>query len=188
LDPLELTPATDQLADQLNFLVRMEFTNLYRYYSIRFYWMVGLTIISLFAFFLPDNNRNISLKGVLIIMIFIIWVAFFIFIIWLLFKYISRKRWAKKNLKELFLKKETFMFSFDSEHLHYSTNTNNTSIKWDAFKYFVEDKTSIYLLDEENPYKTLFYSCQELGLDNYNRLKEIASNKLIPLGKIYATK
>ncbi|GAO45355.1 hypothetical protein [Flavihumibacter petaseus] len=186
MEQIELTTATDDLADQLDFLIRLEFKNVYISKRNGLFFLLGLTLFAGFVYWLPDTPINIPLKGVLLTIIFLSWIAALTYVIWLFYKYSQRRSWRKKSIETAFSKKETFRFSFDEDRLHYSTEKYDTSLKWEVFKYYTEHKNSLFLCDEANPYQTLYYSKTELGHENYDRLREFAAKKLIPLSTIYS--
>ena len=172
---IELTIATPELSDQLNFLIRLEFINIYRKNKVRLYWLIGFTLFYLFVFLLPDTDRNIPLKGVFTILIGLIWLGTLIFITTIVFKYKSRIQWKKRKVSELFANNGKYKFSWDSERISYSTEKYDTSLKWDMFKYYTENKNTIYIFNGRNTYEALCYTETELGHDYYQNLKGIAS-------------
>jgi len=147
------------------------------------YYILGWTVFIALLWLLADSNDFLSIKAVLTVLTAIIWSAVVFFVITLLVRYYKRISWRNNAVKEAVNKRIIFTFSFDAERIYYSAGEQRWDLSWSYYKYWCEDKDSIYIFKESNIYEALYYSKNELGLDIYNHLKEIANDRLIKLDK-----
>lgn len=80
-------------------------------------------------------------------------------------------------------KSHNYTFYFDQDVLKFEMETSKSEISWAHYMYWAENKNSIFIVPESNLYDSIYYSESELGTQNYQELKSIASSKLIKLGK-----
>lgn len=61
------------------------------------------------------------------------------------------------------------------------TDKYKSEIQWSYYKYYAENKSSVYLICGRSLYDAIYFSPDDIGLDNFERLKEMAKLKLVPL-------
>jgi hypothetical protein len=90
----------------------------------------------------------------------------------------KRKHWKLRTIRKLSQVNNAIKFYFDDKRLLFKTESHTSEIKWEYYKYWVENKDSLFIFPEKNLYEAIYYSKSELGIDNYDNLKRIAGNKL----------
>jgi hypothetical protein len=183
VEPIQLTKATPEFSDQLSFLISLEFKAVYKKHIKTVYYFLSWTVFFVLLWTLTDGNDFVTLKAVLTVLTILIWSAAIIFILTVLFRYYKRISWRNNAVKDAFNNKIQFKFSFDGERIYYASNDQRWDLSWSYYKYWCEKEDSVYIFKESNIYEALYYSKFELGLDIYNQLKEIASDRLISLDK-----
>jgi len=68
--------------------------------------------------------------------------------------------------------------SFDNEKISFETNSYKTELKWDYYDNYALDKNSIFIFTHRNIYEALYYSQNEIGIDNFLMLKTVVTEKL----------
>ena len=179
MEPIEINKATPELADQLTFLISQEFYITYNRYQYFPFYLFGFTIIVIALSIFTDSESLIALKGVSIMLTLLVWLITIIWLFTILIKRYNREVWKRKSIKHLYLKHVKYQLSFDSEKIYFTTDDFTSEIKWSYYKYYAIHKNSIFIFRESNVYEAIYYSQNELGTENYERLKTIVSKSLI---------
>ena len=183
MELIDLNRVTPDLNAQLAFLIKREFYVTYYKYRKLPYLLIGLVIIFIIALFLPDNDYTVGLKTVTITILLILVLFSILLGLNFLIKKQKRDRW-KQSVIQKFLqddKDKPFKFGFNDDNLFFETETYKSEIKWDYYKYWTESDNSIFIFPSNNIYEAIYYSNSEIGQDNYDKLKQLASIKLKPL-------
>jgi hypothetical protein len=130
---------------------------------------------------LTNSNNLVTLKVVLIFLTALAWLGALIMIVIIIIKRQKRIHWRDTTIKTFLDKDIKGHMTFDNEQITFITDTYKTELKWGYFKYYAEDKNSVFFLPEENLYGAIYFSTSEIGQDNLNDLKTIAKSKLILL-------
>ena len=181
LDPITLTYYTPELKDQLKFLAKQEFKIVYQKYRILLNYLLFVTLSVIGLIMFSNADSFVSLKAGAIVLVAIFWLVSFLLLIPVLIKGLKRTNWIKKRLKKASQDNLEYQFAFDHQEIQFIADSFNTKLKWDYFKYYAINKDSIFLFPEHNIYEAIFYSKEELGSENYQRLNQIASTNLLPL-------
>lgn len=178
---IEINTATPELKDQLSFLIKREFYVTYYKYKKLPYYLLGFTVLLVGLLLFTNQDDFIVPKVMLLIFIAIGWVVSMIFLFTILIKLYNRNIWMKKAIKEIFKNNTKFQLAFNDEGISFITDTWNSNTKWETYKYYAEYKNSIFIIPANDLYASSFHSKNDLGIDNYERLKAIVSSKLIPI-------
>lgn len=160
----------------------MEFRPAYKQARIPFILLCGMTIAVLGLLTLTENDRLISYKAVFSVLTSLLWAVALLYFLTIFIRRFKRQRWRNKAVAATFCNDFSYYLFFDAEKISYSTSTYKTDLSWEYYKYWSEDKNSIYIFSEST-YEGLYYSHRELGIENYERLKDIVALKLISLDK-----
>ena len=181
MESIRITTGSPDLEGQLHFLVKQEFHVTYYQYRAVPYFLIGWTALVVALWTLTNTDSFITLKAIFFVLTLLLWVAALIFYGTVFIKWLKRKAWIKSTLKERNEKTIEFTFAFDEKSLHFTTNTYKTELHWEHYKYWCENNSSVFLFPENSLYDAIYYSRSELGEENYDRLKQIAKEKLIDL-------
>ena len=182
MNQVNITISIPDLKNQLSFLIRKEFELSYSKYLKVLYCFLGITIGILALMFLTNPDSLVTLKVMSIVVLVPIWTLGFTLLLIILIELYERFSWRRSVIKT----KESstpFLFSFDNEALSFVTEDFRSDIKWGYYKYYAENKNSIFMFPEKSLYEAIFYSKTELGQENYEALCSIAASKLIALDK-----
>lgn len=178
MKPLELPRATADLNDQLSFLINREMYVRYYGYRRLMYMVAAFLFLFIESQFLTDTETvvtaKVATKAILSMLVAFLAVMFLVFLI------TKRKRqlWKIRTIRKLAQVNNAIKFYFDDKRLLFKTESHTSEIKWEYYKYWVENKDSLFIFPEKNIYEAIYYSKAELGIDNYDNLKRIAGNKL----------
>jgi amino acid transporter len=178
---IQLTQTTSELNNQLTFLIRREFYVKYNKYRKRFFIMAGLILLVLALLTFTEADSFITAKAVSSVIAAVMLLILLFFSVIVLVKWHKKNRWKRRYVKEAFVKTTIFQFAFDEEKLYFVSENYSMNFKWDYYKYYAINKNSIFIFTEKNIYEAVCFSQNEIGIDNYDRLNKIASEKLIPL-------
>jgi hypothetical protein len=180
MEYFEMTKNKVDTSNQLDFLINLEFKNVFR--KCRHYatWLIGLTFLYILILVFSDSEKYLPLKGVSTIMLTLGWICASTYLAIPFTKYLSRKKWKRSTISAYQAEKSTEL-RFDNDSISYRTNKYNTELKWEYFNFFKEHKNSIFIFDNVSIYNALYFSENELGIDNYAKLKTIVIGKLTPL-------
>jgi hypothetical protein len=183
MKPLELPRATPDLNDQLSFLINREMYVRYSRYRRLIYMIAAFFLLFVESQFLSDTQTVVLAKvattTILSMLIFFLAMTFFVFLV----TRQKRKHWKIRTIRKLSHVNNAIKFYFDEKRLLFKTESSMSELKWDYYKYWTEDKNSLFIFPEKNIYEAIYYSKAELGVDNYDNLKRIAENKLQVLPK-----
>lgn len=71
------------------------------------------------------------------------------------------------------------MMEYDDEKMVYTSGDYRVEIGWDQYKYFAESEGCMYFIPEKKPFETMYFSTQDIGAEQYDKLKSIAKAKLV---------
>lgn len=181
MKPLELPRATSDLNDQLSFLIKREMYVRYARYRRLIYIVAACLFLFIESQFLTETESVAFAKYVTVSMLsmllFYLVVLFFIFLI----TKQKRNQWKIRTIRKLSHVNNAIKFYFDDKRLLFKTESHTSEIRWEYYKYWVENKDSLFIFPEKNLYEAIYYSKAELGVDNYDNLKRIAGSKLASL-------
>ena len=181
MELIEVNRTKTDLKQQLSFLIKREFITVYGKYFRLFYLLAGITAIVLAISFFTSADSFIVLKAWLIMMTAIIWAAGGIFLITIFIRWIKRRNWSDKVIKAFLNTDSKFYIAFNEEKFTFVADTFKSDIKWEFYKYYAEDNTSIYFFPEKNLYEAVYFSPNDIGGEYFEQLKLIAKAKLMPL-------
>jgi len=178
MKPIELPRATADLNDQLSFLIDREmYVRYYRYRKL-VYMVAAFLFLFTESQFLTDTQTVVQAKvvttAILSILVLFLVLKFFSFLV----TKQKRKLWKIRTIRKLSQVNNAIKFYFDDKRLLFKTDSHTSEIKWEYYKYWVENKDSLFIFPEKNLYEAIYYSKAELGMDNYDNLKRIAGSKL----------
>lgn len=178
MKPLELPRATADLNDQLSFLIDREmYVRYYRYRKLM-YMVVAFLLLFIESQFLTDTQTVVTAKvattAILSMLVVFLVMMFFSFLV----TRQKRKHWKIRTIRKLSQVNNAIKFYFDDKRLLFKTDSHTSEIKWEYYKYWAENKDSLFIFPEKNIYEAIYYSKAELGMDNYDNLKRIAGSKL----------
>ncbi|MDI3320596.1 hypothetical protein [Pinibacter soli] len=184
MKPLELPRVTPELNDQLSFLIRREMYVKYFRYRNLIYMIAALLLIFVELLFLRETqtvvNARVVTIGMLSMLLLFLVIMFFVFLV----KKQKRDHWKTRTIRKLSQVNSAIKFYFDEKRLLFKTESHTSEIKWEYYKYWAENKDSLFIIPEKDIYEAIYYSKSELGIDNYDDLKRIAGNKLEVLPKV----
>lgn len=181
MEPIELTRFTPNLDDQLSFLIKREMYVRYHNYR-KMVYVVGISLLLVIVLlFLPDTKSIIELKVISIVIFSMLLLFSAILLFGFLVTRQKRNNWKRKAVQGFSPESNLFKFCFDEEKLLFETGSYKSEIKWDYYKYWAENKDSLFIFPERSIYEAIYYSKTELGIDNYDNLKRIVGSKLISL-------
>lgn len=70
---------------------------------------------------------------------------------------------------------------FDSEKIVFESNTYRSELAWDHYKFWMENRNSIFIFPKDSIFEAIYYSKADLGEENYQTLKAIVTEKLTKL-------
>ena len=184
MEPIEFSNSNNPDHEaQLTYLIKREFY--VTYYRLRKYpyYLIAITIIILALLQFTPSDNLIILKSVSIVMLILVWFFTLIFLTTVLIKWYRRNQWKKECLKLTTQKDAIYSFYFDEEKLQFHHATYKTELNWDYYKYWSENKESIFIFPATNIYEAIYYSVSDLGIENYSLLKGIVSSKLTKLSE-----
>ena len=181
MQPAPVNFSRDSLKHQLNFLIKQEFIIIYsKYRNVPFYLMgVTITVLALIVF--TDSDSLIPLKEFLTFILGLAWVLSLLFLTSIVVRLYKRIKWRNKSVGRIKDLAPKLFISFDEEKLSFTTDTYTWEVKWAYYKYYGEDKNSVFLFPEKNIYEATYFSNNEIGVENYHLLRELAKSKLSPL-------
>jgi hypothetical protein len=184
MKPLEIPRATPELNDQLSFLIRREMYVKYYHYRKLIYMIAALLLLFIESLFLTETQTVVTLKAATTVMLSMLVV--FLVVMFVVFLVNRRKRihWKARAIRKLSQVNSAIKFYFDDKRLLFKTESHTSEIKWEYYKYWTENKDSLFIFPEKNIYEAIYYSKSELGVDNYDDLKRIAGSKLEVLPKV----
>ncbi|MDH7460741.1 hypothetical protein QEG73_05605 [Chitinophagaceae bacterium 26-R-25] len=178
MKPLELPRATPDLNDQLSFLIDREMYVRYSRYRRLIYMVAAFLFLFIESQFLTDTQTVVQAKvattAILSMLVVFLVLMFFSFLV----TKQKRKLWKIRTIRKLSQVNNAIKFYFDDKRLLFKTESHTSEIKWEYYKYWVENKDSLFIFPEKNLYEAIYYSKAELGMDNYDNLKRIAGSKL----------
>ncbi len=180
METIQLIKHESDLSVQLDFLISLEFRNVFRKYRTNGIYLVVLTLFIVLLSIFSDDSNYLALKGVSVIMLTLIWIFALGHLVVLLTRYRNRIKWKQGQI-QAYSTQATTEFYFNDEVISYKSDKYDTALKWDYFTYFKEHKNSIFIFDNQNTYQALYFSDRELGIDNFQTFKNIISQKLKPL-------
>lgn len=179
MESIQINIIKEDLKTQLTFLIRKEFKlTYYRYRKIPYYllaWTLIIIAISIFT----STETFVVFKAVSLTITALLWVVGLVFLAAILIKRIKRIKWRDNYIKDFDRNTKSFSIAFDEEKITFITETFKSDINWEYYKYYSEDKNSIYIFPERNVYDAIYFSKNELGANNYEILKNIVKTKLI---------
>jgi hypothetical protein len=184
MKPLELPRSTPDLNDQLSFLIKREMYVKYYRYRRLIYMIAALLLLFTELLFLTETKTVVNARVVTIVILSML--LLFLVVMFLSFLVNRRKRihWKIRAIRKLSQVNSAIKFYFDDKRLLFKTESHTSEIEWAYYKYWTENKESIFIFPEKNIYEAIYYSKSELGLDNYDDLKRIAGSKLEVLPKV----
>ncbi len=184
VEPIQFTNRENpDLKDQLTFLIKREFY--VRYAKLRKVplYLAGITLAVIAIYVFTPTNSLITLKAITLVLLGLAWGISVLVSVFILIKWIKRNRWKNKMLEWASQNSNNYTFYFDQDVLKFEMETFKSEISWAHYIYWAENKNSIFIFPESNLYDSIYYSESELGTENYQELKRLASSKLINLGK-----
>jgi uncharacterized membrane protein len=181
MQPILINRNKADLEQQFNFLIRQEFIITYGRYKRFPLYLIGATFVILAVAFFTSTDKFIMLKGVSLVSIAIAWLIVVIFSVAILIKWIRRTKWRNNSINSFLIADTKAYMSFDNDKISFITDTYQSDINWEFYKYFGEDKTSIYIFPERNLYEALYFSAGDIGEENFKLLKSMAKLKLKPI-------
>jgi hypothetical protein len=183
MQPILINRNKADLKQQFDFLIRQEFIITYgRYKSLPLY-LIGATLVILVIALFTSTDSLIVFKGVSLFLIALAWLIAVVFSVILSMKWMKRTNWRDKSINTFLLADTKAYMIFDKDKLTFITDTYKSDINWEFYKYYGEDKISIYIFPERNLYEALYFSAGDIGEDNFKQLKAIAKSKLKPVGE-----
>jgi hypothetical protein len=183
MEPILINRNKADLKQQFNYLIRQEFIITYGSHKRLPLCLIGATLAILAVAVFTNNDSLIVFKGVSLLLIAIAWVIAAIFFVTLLIKWIKRTNWRDQSINFFLLAASKAYIVFDNDKLTFITDTYKSEINWEFYKYFGEDDSSVYLFPERNLYEALYFSANDIGEENLEKLKAIAKSKLMPVEK-----
>lgn len=180
MEPIQLIKHENDLSAQLDFLISLEFRNVFRRCLTYGIYLIGITLLIVLLLVISDNSNYIAIKGVSLVMLPLIWIFTLGYLVVLLIRYQNRKKWKQGQIQAYLVHATTELY-FDDELISYKSDKYSTSLKWDLFTYFKEHRNSIFIFNNQNTYQGIYFSDRELGVENFQALKIIVSQKLKPL-------
>jgi hypothetical protein len=181
MQPILINRNKPNLKQQLNFLIRQEFLITYGPHKKLALYLIGTTLIILVVALFSSTDNLIVFKGVSLVLIALAWLVAVAFSVTLLIKWIKRTHWRNKSIDSFLFADTKAYIVFDDDKLTLITDTFKSDIKWEFYKYFREDKTSIYIFPEWNLYEAHYFSAGDIGEENFKQLKSLAKSKLKPV-------
>lgn len=181
MEPLKLIRNTPEYKGQLDFLIKLEFKIKYSKYLKAFYCLNGWTILLILLISISDSNFFISIKAVLIMFTAIAWFVSLVFIGTIIYKLFKRKVWRDKTLRYYSQNDKEFTFLFDDKRIYFETFTYKTELEWSYYSFFAENEDTVFIFPPHDIYAAIYYSKRELGAKNYEHLKAVVTQKLVPL-------
>lgn len=167
-----------ELKSQLDYLIKLEFKITYGKYLKPLYYLISFSALFALLLLFTDSSFLTSFKAVFTILIAINWAVVCIMIVAIAYKIYRRNKWRNETI-EYFSKNDTSAYiSFDDEIFTAKTNHYNTEIKWSYFSYYAINKDCIFIIPSDNIYSSLYYSMNEIGIENFELLKKIVMDKL----------
>ena len=74
----------------------------------------------------------------------------------------------------------SYWLSFDESKITFITDNYSSDIKWEYYKYYKENRNSIFLFTE-SIYDAVACARSEIGDENYESLKAIVTKKITEL-------
>ncbi len=178
MQPIRINKNRPELKEQLDFLIKQEFRLVYRNYRNFPYYLIGWTFLTILLTLLPDTKFLITLKAVMIFLTGLLWICSLLFLLTIIFRKYKRIAWRDTMIQYCSQNDTEAFMSFDNEKISFVTNTYKTELNWDYYANYAFDKDSIFIIPSRNIYEALYYSQTEIGVDNFEALKTLATEKL----------
>lgn len=156
------------------FYVRYSWAKKYGYYFLG--WLAAFAILNI----LTESNIFVTFKVVLLGLTAIAFFVVLIFLVVVTFNWFKRQAWKRQMIRRASQGKMKYWLTFDETYISFSTDVQQTNLKWEYFKYFKEYGDSIYIFPDRI-YESIACSKSEIGISIYGRLKGIVEKKLKPL-------
>lgn len=178
MEPILINRTATDLKQQIDFLIKREFFITFNDYKKLFIYFLAWTLAVFGLSTLTDTDLLITLKVVLICLTAIAWLVALAVFGAIIIRRQRRIRWRNTTIKSVLGKDEKVHMTFDNEKLTFITDTYKTEIKWDYYNFYTECMDSMFFIPKENLYEATCFSPSEIGLINFNELRDIAKSKL----------
>ena len=178
MEPILIKPDSSLLNEQYRFLIHREFYIRYNWYKKAVFYLLAWIVLLIGFSFLIDPETLVTFKVVLLFTTALAFVIAVIFSLTIIAKWLKRQSLNKARIKDIVENKLNYWLAFDETQISFSTETYSSNIKWEYYKYYKENKDSLYIF-QTSSYDAIACSKTEIGERNYDLLKEIVIRKLI---------
>jgi hypothetical protein len=178
MEPILIKPDSSLLNEQYRFLIHREFYIRYNWYKKAVFYLLAWIVLLIGFSFLTDPETLVTFKVVLLFTTALAFVIAVIFALTIIAKWLKRQSLNKARIKDIVENKLNYWLAFDETQISFSTETYGSNIKWEYYKYYKENKDSLYIFPASS-YDAIACSKTEIGERNYDLLKDIVIRKLI---------
>lgn len=178
MTPFPINRTRESLKKQITYVINREFGERIRKNKTFFLFLVAATAGFLALMFLTDKNSFTSFKEIGTAFIMFLWMAIFIFSLAHFLNWVGKLRWRNRSVEAFMQDGSQAFMEYDEEKMVYTSGDYRTEIGWAEYTYFSEAGGCMYFIPEKKPFETMYFSTEDIGPEQYEKLKAFAKTKL----------
>ncbi len=179
MTPFPINRTREGLKKQITYVINREFGERVRKNKNFIFILVIMTAALIGLMMYTNKNSLPAVKEYGVPIILLLWMAVIIFSLAHFLNWLGKLKWRNKSIEAFMQDGSTALMEYDADKMVYTSGEYRVEIAWDQYKYFAEAEGCMYFIPEKKPFETMYFSTQDIGPVQYEKLKSLAKDKLI---------